>query len=82
MIIDQFNISGVAVLEPEHDAPVGSNGHGPVALPITLEGMKLEAGHRHVLYRDCLIQLIQDRSHAGQELGANSPRIVILVQPS
>jgi hypothetical protein len=44
VIINQFNIASVPVLESKYDSPVGSNGRGPKALAISFELMKTIAG--------------------------------------
>ena len=52
MAIEVVDVDGVAVLEAEDDAPVGTYRHGPEPRDVSFEPVKPEAGDVHVVRGD------------------------------
>src|SRR5450631_1404955 len=44
MVVDEINIEGVTVFEPENYSPVSGDGHAPKTLQLALQRMQTPAG--------------------------------------
>lgn len=64
MIIEKIDIPGIAVLEPEDDAPVGANRHCPKALQIAFQRVELQSGTVQVFDGSGAVEQRQDRADA------------------
>ena len=78
VVINNFNIFGVAVLEPEHQPPRAVDRHRPLALPIT--NQRVEANRfewRDIVERRGCMKYLQPRHRLGDihpaELGLALP---------
>lgn len=48
MVIDEIDLAGVSVLEPEDNAPVSGHRYGPEARKVALERMQTKAREVHI----------------------------------
>ena len=60
MIINQFDVMGVAFLKAKNNAPVGPHGDRPVSLPVAFEWMEAIAGKIESLRRGGCVEHGQD----------------------
>jgi hypothetical protein len=81
VVVDQFNIAGIAVLKAEDNTPVGADRYGPKTLHVALERMKMKAGHPHVLDGAGFVELVQDGANLVEEIGPNSARVIPVEEP-
>jgi hypothetical protein len=85
MIVDEVNIPGCAVLEPENNSPIGANRDRPEVLAITSQRVKTECGKIECADRFRLFQHGKDLSDFPDMLRVDAPRIFLLeklTQPS
>ena len=46
MVVDEIDVEGVAVFEPENQPPVSGDGHAPRTFQLTLQRMQTPAGEQ------------------------------------
>jgi hypothetical protein len=80
MIVDQIDVEGVAVLEPEYDPPVCPHRYGPEASQIPSQGMKAKAWQGDILDRARRIQQAENVLDPVDELRIDPLPFAILEQ--
>jgi len=81
MIINQLNIKGVSILEPENDPPVRANGDGPEPSTLTLEPVQAIAREVECLRRFRGIERGKDIFDSVDEVCADLTGVGTLEKP-
>jgi hypothetical protein len=81
MIIDKIDINGIFAIKTEDNPPIGSHGHSPVALPLSLQRVKAKARHGHVLRRTRLAEPGKNAGDLARVLGIKLAAIIFQKQP-
>lgn len=72
MIINVVHFERVGSLEAKYDPPVAADIHGMKTGHLPFQGMKPQAGQRHVSNRRCRMKLAKNQPQASCMLGPNS----------
>ena len=80
VVIQQLNIRGVAVGDPEDDAPVGFDAHRPLTLPVALERMQPEARRPDVVDDLRIIELGENRADFVEQVWPDSACVAAFVE--
>lgn len=80
VVINEFDIPGVAILKPENDAPVGLHPHGPLAPQVTLERMEPVVRYAHGLNRLRDVELRDHHFHPVVEIAAYQAAVAEFVE--
>ena len=78
MVAEQIDVEGIAILEPEDDAPVVGNLHRPEALQLDLERVEPEAGGIHIGHGRRSIQTAQDTPSLSHLVRADATAVALL----
>jgi hypothetical protein len=81
VIVDQVDVSGMAGLEAEDDAPVARDADGPIAFHISREGVKLEARKIHFLWIVGFVEAGKDTPDLVHPLRREALAIVSFIEP-
>jgi hypothetical protein len=68
MVVSQFNVKRIFSFKAEDDAPIGTDGHGPESLQVTLQRVQAIAGQVESLRRRCGIENRKDPLHGVQQV--------------
>jgi hypothetical protein len=74
MIIHEFDIDGLTILERENQSPIAGHPHRPLPLSITLELVQPMGGRIHIFRPFRGVQRSQQATDLGGVLGVNSTR--------
>jgi hypothetical protein len=74
VVVFIVNILNVGARKVECHTPVAAHPHSPAALPVTFQGVEVQAWQRHVSRFDRNIEATQDESQSTGVLGLNSGR--------
>ena len=81
MVIEEIDIEGVAVLEPENDSPIPANSHGPEARQSAFEPMQTITGNAERLGRLGGVQAGENPLDFAAQSRSDPAWIAILIEP-
>ena len=80
MIVDQFNVKRIGVLEAEYDSPIRAHGYRPKPLKVALERMQAVARQVKILRRRCVIEDGQYFLNCIREIGPYPAAVPALIK--
>jgi len=82
VVVNQLNVTSVAVVKPEDTPPVRADGHCPVPLEVAFEPMQAIPGKVKSPGRRRHIENGENSLNGLHEVGADSAPVALLVEPS
>ena len=74
MVVNQGNVASVAIFKTKDDAPIGTNGHGPISLIIALELVQTIAWEIESLRGGSGVQYCQNAVYFVDQVSAKAAR--------
>jgi len=80
MVVNQVDVKGIWLIEPEDHSPVSSNRNCPKSRQLALESVQSEGRQSHMSNRWRCVQNSQDFAKLLNVLGGDATRVVIFEQ--
>jgi hypothetical protein len=80
VVVDEVDIASDAILKPENNSPIGSDGHSPEMLEIAPQRVKMKRRKVERANRLCFFENSKDLPNLSDMLGIDAPRVVFLEQ--
>jgi len=81
VVVDQFDVQGVAVHESKDDAPIGADCDRPESAEISFQCMQSEARQPQFLGGRGHIEQGQDPNNGINQIRPNSPAFTVFIKP-